>query len=346
MRMTKKINQNNYFHKLNLSNDVILDSLTKTINRRYIVSYLTYLVSKKIPFSMAIIDIDNFKNYNDSYGHLIGDKIISRVADIICETATDNCYVGRYGGDEFIVIYEGNDDYDVTWQNLKNIFTAVRKTMNIDILSLNVTCTAGSAAFPKDGDSLDEIFTKSDKTLYRGKMKGRNCFIIYVKEKHKDLDYVKEDSIPVRMDRIANYFKGEQDNYYEIYESLLYLVNDLKTDAAGLFEPGKSPLLYRTDVDYAISGIPEDVLEEHYKNDMIIVNERGLLNNHSKLRIYMEDHNIRSLICAKVTAKSKYFGYVLLYQDRNRVWQEDDLAIIKYLTSLIGFSLYYTQEEE
>ena len=209
MRMSKKVRQNNYFSKMNIPHDVLLDSLTKVINRRYIMGYVTYLVSKKIPFSLAIIDIDNFKICNDSYGHMIGDKIIANVADIICDNCDENCFVGRYGGDEFIVVLEGDDSYDTEWKNLKNIFVNVRKPMNIDILSFNITCTAGSASFPKDGDSVEEIFNKADRTLYRGKIKGRNCFVIYVKEKHQDLKYKKEDRLTVRMDKLCNYFKGE-----------------------------------------------------------------------------------------------------------------------------------------
>ena len=344
MRMIKKVKQDNYFHKLNLSNDILLDSLTKVISRRYIVGYLSYLISKNIHFSMAIIDIDNFKSINDTYGHMIGDKILSNVADIICENSTDDCYVGRYGGDEFIVVLEGEDSYDATWQNLKTIFTAIRRPMTVDILTLNVTCTAGAASYPKDCSNFEDIFNKSDRLLYRGKQKGRNCFIIYVKEKHQELGKISDSNLPDRMNIIDDYFKGDQDLYYEIYESFIYLVNYFKSDAAGLFELDKSPLLFKTDVDHTLARISEEALENHYVNNVIMVNSRSNLDKHSRLRGYMEDYNIRSLLLCKVTAKSKYFGYLMICQEHYRIWQEDDIALLKYLASIIGLSLYYNEE--
>lgn len=346
MRMIKKIKDNDYFRKLNIPNDVLLDSLTKTLNRKYIMSYITYLINKKIPFSMAIIDIDNFKIFNDTYGHMVGDKIISVIANIICESATDNCMIGRYGGDEFIVVLEGDDTYDEEWKNLKQIFTSVRHPITIDLLTLNVTCTAGCAAFPKDGETLEEIFLKADRTLYRGKMKGRNCFICYVKEKHQNLEYIKEVRLPNRMDKLYDFFKGEQDKYFEIYEALLYMVNDLKTDAAGLFEKDKPPLLYRTDVEHTVNALPDDVLEENYDNDIIIVNMRSNLDVHSRLKAFMAEHNIRSLLISRVKVKSKDLGYIMLYQERYRIWQDDDISLLKYLSTIIGLTLYYTNDEE
>ena len=349
MRMTKKILSNDYFSKLNIPSDVLIDSLTKVLNRRYIMSYVSYLIKKEIPFSLAIIDVDNFKFYNDSFGHMVGDKILTSVANTICESIDERCYVGRYGGDEFIVVLVGDDSYDVEWSNLKHIFVEIRRPMQIDILSLNVTCTAGSASFPKDGTSLDEIFQKADRTLYRGKIKGRNCFVIYVKEKHQDLDYVKEVSLPVKMDRLYSLFKGEQDTYFEMYEALLYLANDFKTDAAGIFEVNKPPLIYRTDVELVINRISEDALESHYENNVIVINNRSNLDQHSRLRLFMDDHNIRALIVSKILAKDNYYGYLMVYQEHPRIWQDEDIALIKYFASIVGLSLYhnyYIEEEE
>ncbi len=346
MRMSKKIRQDNYFNKINISSDVLLDSLTRVINRRYIMSYLTYLVNKKIPFSMAILDIDNFKVYNDTYGHMIGDKILVNFANTVCDNCSDDCYVGRYGGDEFVVIYQGDDSYDTCWNNLKRIFVAVRKTVTIDSFDLNITCTAGAAAFPKDGSSLEEIFNKSDRTLYRGKLKGRNCFVIYVREKHQDLQYVREERLPIRMNKIYDYFRGEQDIYFEIYEALLYMVNDLKTDAAGLFEINKPPLLYKTDVEHNINRIPEDALEEYYNDDLLVINERGSTDVHSRLRAFMEDYNIRAMAACKLVFKGEYLGYVMLYHERIRVWQNDDMALLKYLATIISMSLYYNKNKD
>ena len=161
-----------------------------------------------------------------------------------------------------------------------------------------------------------------------------------------DLEYVREERLPIRMNKIYDYFRGEQDIYFEIYEALLYMVNDLKTDAAGLFEINKPPLLYKTDVEHNINRIPEDALEEYYNDDLLVINERGSTDVHSRLRAFMEDYNIRAMAACKLVFKGEYLGYVMLYHERIRVWQNDDMALLKYLATIISMSLYYNKNKD
>lgn len=339
MRLAKRIKENNYFGRMNISSDLLYDPLTKVVSRKCISNYLNYLVNKGIPFSMAILDIDNFKLYNDSYGHMIGDKILESVAEVLIESSPDNCIIGRYGGDEFILVFEGDDSYDVEWKNIKQIFTHIRQPMNIDILSIHLTCTAGAASFPKDGETLDEIFLKADRTLYRGKMKGRNCFVIYVEEKHKNLKYAKEDTLATKMDKVYKFFNSDEDLYYQMYEALAFLVNDLKVDCAAIYEVGKAPLIYRTNNEHNLTRINDDSIDNEYTSNVIIINDRGSIDNHSKIKGFMEDNKLRSLIGARIVAKGKYLGYVMLFQEHIRIWQEDEVSLLKYLSTILGLSL-------
>lgn len=339
MRLSKRIKENNYFSKMNISSDLLFDSLTRVVNRKYMSNYLNYLVEKGIPFSMAILDVDNFKLYNDSYGHMIGDKILVSVAEVLNESSPDNCIIGRYGGDEFILVFEGEDSYDVEWKNIKQIFTSIRQPMNIDILSINLTCTAGAASFPKDGETLDEIFLKADRTLYRGKMKGRNCFIIYVEEKHKDLRYAKEDTLVTKMDKLYKYFELDDDIYFEMYEALSFIVSELNVDCAALYEKNKAPLIYRLKKEHNITRIDDDSVENEYSGNMIIINDRSNVERNSRIRSFMEDNNFRSLLGAKIIAKGKYLGCIMLFQEHIRIWQQEDVSLLKYFSTIAGLSL-------
>ncbi|MEA2091702.1 MAG: GGDEF domain-containing protein, partial [Campylobacterota bacterium] len=90
-----------------------LDSLTKVFNRRALSSYLKNICSHdKLPYSfhMLMLDIDDFKNINDSHGHLAGDKVLIFIANILKKTLRDGDKVFRYGGEEFIIILNRIDD--------------------------------------------------------------------------------------------------------------------------------------------------------------------------------------------------------------------------------------------
>ena len=81
-----------------------VDELTKVFKRDVIVSYVEKLISENIPFDISILDVDNFKYVNDGYGHLVGDKALIEIAKRIEELLGDQGVVGRYGGDEFIMV--------------------------------------------------------------------------------------------------------------------------------------------------------------------------------------------------------------------------------------------------
>ena len=92
-----------------------LDNLTKLYNRDVIIEYVNSLIGKNIPFSLALVDIDNFKYVNDTFGHIVGDEIIKAVAATLRNTLADNGIVGRFGGDEFIIVLPEIVEYDAVW---------------------------------------------------------------------------------------------------------------------------------------------------------------------------------------------------------------------------------------
>ena len=103
--MNKEIFKNNpYFKNVDLEHS--FDATTGVLNRETIIGYAKYLISKNIKFSAFISDIDNFKYINDTYGHLMGDKVLEGFGKFLPEAMGDKCIVGRYGGDEFIAFFQ------------------------------------------------------------------------------------------------------------------------------------------------------------------------------------------------------------------------------------------------
>jgi len=156
-----------------------VDPLTEIYNRRFINAFLMKEIerSKRLDrhFSVVISDVDNFKIINDSYGHLSGDIVLKSLARTITDAVRNLDVVGRYGGDEFMIILpDANNDI------AHNVIDRLRESVeNLEIQVLNdinvsLTVSFGIASFPENGTSLDDLLVAADEKLYKAKRQGKN----------------------------------------------------------------------------------------------------------------------------------------------------------------------------
>ena len=166
------------------------DSGTGLYNKRAIAELAmeTIAGAKDTPVFLCVLDVDDFKNINDSYGHLAGDEIIAKVAEVINNNMAGRGFAGRFGGDEFLIVADRVKNADELILMLKTI----RKTIDYQCAEmyrgLVVTTSVGIAEYPKDAPDYEELFKLADKCLYLAKEKGKNRYIIYVAEKHKNFN--------------------------------------------------------------------------------------------------------------------------------------------------------------
>ncbi len=158
-----------------LSHQSITDKLTSLYNRRYIDQILLKKISlfelkSKIELSIIFIDIDDFKIINDIYGHLIGDKILIEFANVLKENIKENDILGRWGGEEFIIISD-NSSLDSSILLSENIRKIIEKTKFNKIEKL--TASFGIAEF-KENDNISTLIQKADISLYKAKREGKN----------------------------------------------------------------------------------------------------------------------------------------------------------------------------
>jgi len=153
-----------------------LDPLTKVFNRRALISYLNGVCSNKsIPYSLHVLmlDIDNFKIINDTYGHIAGDKILIFISNILRKTLRDGDKIFRFGGEEFTVILNRNSDEDseaIANRILKLICSNKLVYMGENI---SVTASIGMTKFIEN-DTPDTLLSRADKALYASKHNGKN----------------------------------------------------------------------------------------------------------------------------------------------------------------------------
>lgn len=168
--------------------ELTMDSLTKVYNKKTITEYASRLVKQDTVnrISIAILDIDYFKQVNDRYGHLYGDKVLTRVAKKLKEVVGEDGAVGRIGGDEFMIVLKGiNDDYALRGI-LRAIRTQVKWEFKNDYENFQVTTSIGVAFSPNNGHDYEELFKKADFCLYVAKEKGRDRYVFFRDEIHRE----------------------------------------------------------------------------------------------------------------------------------------------------------------
>ncbi len=171
------------------------DYLTGVLTKAEITKLAVSAVDEKktANITLAIIDIDYFKKVNDVYGHMKGDEVLKKVAAIIKHEVRDEGLVGRFGGDEFLVLFYDAYDMECMRERLRSIRTGVAASSitadNGEKISL--TLSIGCAAYPKDAYNYEDLFFLADFALYRAKEKGRNRYIIYNAAKHGTLEEIR-----------------------------------------------------------------------------------------------------------------------------------------------------------
>lgn len=161
-----------------LREESIRDPLTNLYNRRYLHEILSHALPRaerdNTTLAFSLFDIDHFKNFNDQYGHDIGDEVLR----VFSKTITDNARQGdiafRFGGEEFLLLISGAKRGDVK-RRINEIRKIVEKSTFIPAdESVRVTFSAGIATFPEDGRDMDTLFKVADRRLYLAKEAGRN----------------------------------------------------------------------------------------------------------------------------------------------------------------------------
>ena len=154
------------------------DTLTGLLNRRSILErlneYLNYSLRYHENFSIIMLDIDHFKNVNDSYGHLVGDDVLESIAEMITNSLRKTDIAGRYGGEEFIIIlpHTNLSTGKQIAERIRCNIESARMTANCD-LCFSVTISQGLSCLKKH-DTTTSLISRADDALYKAKSNGRN----------------------------------------------------------------------------------------------------------------------------------------------------------------------------
>ena len=337
----EQLRRHPYFDKLLVETSIgeITDPLTGILSRACSMDLVHSLIAKGIPFSFAIVDLDNFKLINDHFGHKAGDIVLKAVTKSLAEFMDGYGFVGRFGGDELLLINLRDLDYDALKAHLAQMYESgdiLRQNIAFDEGNTHITATTGCAVYPKDADSFDTLFALIDKTLYIGKSKGRNCYIIYVKEKHESVELrnLAKNSIYADMHQLKKVFQRGKG----LREKLLY-VSPLLADilqVPDLFYVSKGGYMKSVrDPSYTANASDIDTL---MTEDFFSTN--NLLDLQKKCPVFyheLKEHGMESLMIIRVDGDNDVIRYIICAVQRSlRIWQDDECAIMYFLANLIA----------
>lgn len=163
------------------------DTLTNLWNRRKFGKTIQTNINGGKRGSVVLLDLDNFKNINDTHGHIYGDSLLMDCAKIIQTIIGDRGAAYRFGGDEFLIHFEGQVEESSIDSYLRLITNAL-SSQEVEGIRNHVTNSAGIVTYPEDGMDVEALLIKADVAMYKAKSDGKNCHVFFVETLLSDFD--------------------------------------------------------------------------------------------------------------------------------------------------------------
>lgn len=170
-------------HENQIFNMAYYDPLTNLPNRRLFEQNLESMVEKAKDendiFSVMFLDLDRFKNINDSFGHKLGDKVLVAVTQLVIESCHNQCLVSRFGGDEFVLICSEIESSKQAKEFADNIIKKIEHPIFIDDVSIYISASIGVAFYPEDGSDMSTLIRNADTAMYKSKKDVASKVLFY-----------------------------------------------------------------------------------------------------------------------------------------------------------------------
>ena len=349
------IAKNSRRKKTTLGADAARDEMTGLLTKQTIMEYIqNAMLNKTSKLSyLCVLDVDNFKYVNDHFGHMFGDEVLVTVADIIKDAVEDCGVAGRIGGDEMMIYIENVADRAALKSVLRTIRTNVEWAYKGVRDDLHLSCSMGTAAWPKDADNYDDLFKIADKMLYRAKENGKNRYIIYTPEIHGNPLENTAANVPA----VTGNAVGTSKEHFVIEMTEQFLQKSIFTvqmtinSVGPLFDLAQVNVFYEESVyepmHWRADGAPLtefDMSFAHSTKFRALFNEdhMAVINHTVDLEFVcpnayevLKAHNVNAALIYEMN--SKVPGYVVFLKEghSSRMWTESDKMYLNLIAKMI-----------
>lgn len=174
------------FHRHEIEKLAQFDALTGLYNRHGFSRRLAQLIQNNTPLLMLYLDIDNFKNINDSLGHHIGDRVLQEIAQRLRRQLPSQTILGHFGGDEFAVLLPEQNSQEIAQELADKIVAIIKYPFDLYHFSKSLACSIGLVKYPGDGKNARGLLQNADTAMYEAKKQGRNRIITYNQHMNKE----------------------------------------------------------------------------------------------------------------------------------------------------------------
>ncbi len=344
------------------------DSLTKLNNKMSVQELIEQYLKDREKESMAgliVLDLDNFKTINDTYGHMYGDVVLTCVADTLKKVFRSYDIVGRVGGDEFIVFLKDIPGRELLKSKCEMLLDSLRTVLNKLVSGLKVSCSVGVAVLPEHGLTYNDLFLKADEALYNAKKMGKDRYIMYApKAKYSavmaDETHTRIDSDDPMMVTSESFERFVFDLLYKskdvcstIEDLLAFVGTSFNLSRVYIFENNEDNTACSNTFEWCNEDIePEkDNLQNvSYITDIPgwpdVYDERGVLyctditSLAPQFRAVLEPQNIKSMLQCVIADRGVFRGYIGFDECRyNRLWTQEQLKRLEFMASALAVFL-------
>lgn len=306
--------------------------------------------------ALMIIDIDDFKSVNDTFGHLFGDMVIENVAAAISTTFRKSDIVGRIGGDEFLVLMK-NTGKRIAEIKARDLCKTVKRTYTNESKQIEVSCSIGLAYFADDASNYEDLFGKADIAMYNAKLEGKNSVAVYDENKEQVYaEITKEDTRSVRYDMELD------ENFLHIACGLLLESKDLDNSVHILTERIAEKYSIQKLI-FTVMGVDSedrifswDSHEREYvprlgsefegyhevadiirEKEYVVINDTSKEKDEPQVAEFFNNLGITALIGCRVKLENDVEEYILFTNtDAPRCWTDYERRVFKQISDILA----------
>jgi len=341
------------------------DSLTGLFNRgtsqtmieKYIANF-----DNQTNAAMVLLDIDNFKTINDTYGHLVGDSLLIDLSDSINKIAYKSSINGRYGGDEFIIFLKDIPYNEFARGQIQKILDLTTKATKNHLKADSITFSAGISFFPDDALSFNTLLKIADTALYQAKYQGKNTIVTSDEidseriihktiDTHQHIENTKSETGNQLIEYAFNLLSSSKDIKSAI--NLLFAIIGRQFDICriNIFENDDNEKYIKNTYEWCSNGIESeqislqdlsyDLFKKYFytkltSNSVFAISNLNEIDSH--IREVFEKQNIKSsLHCPLKDEEGNIYGFLAFIDCMtNRKWSNYQIAVLQEITNIVS----------